>query len=102
MTLILTFNAIICGLITVRLFLYRRAHGTAYRPLYSWLAWLLMCCTLSVAVLICFGLYRYVFIAEAAINAVLLLCLTAARGNVASLIKPLHQKEIHHDTYTHP
>lgn len=64
-----------------------------------------MCCTASVTVLICFGLYRYVFIAGVASNAVLLLCLTATRGNVASLIKPLrhHQKENPpHDTYTHP
>ena len=98
---VLMFNAIVCLLIAVRLFLYRRSHGTTYRPLYSWLAWLLMCCTASVAVLIFFGLYRYVFIAEAAINAVLLLCLLAARGNIASLIKPL-RKETHHDTYTHP
>ncbi|EFK3044334.1 phage holin family protein [Escherichia coli] len=104
MKLILSLNAIICLLITIRLFLYRRVHGTAYRPLYSWLAWLLMCCTASVAVLICFGLYRYVFIAEAAINAVLLICLTTSRGNLASLInKPLrHHKETRHDSYTHP
>ncbi|EFH9396404.1 TPA: phage holin family protein [Escherichia coli] len=104
MKLILSLNAIICLLITIRLFLYRRVHGTTYRPLYSWLAWLLMCCTASVAVLICFSLYRYVFIAETAINIVLLICLSAARGNVASLIKPLrhHPKEPRHDSYTHP
>ncbi|EAR5802912.1 phage holin family protein [Salmonella enterica] len=102
MKLILSLNAIVCLLITVRLFLYRRAHGAVYRPLYSWLAWLLMCCTASVAVLIFFGLYRYVFIAETAINIVLLFCLATARGNIASLIKPLRHKETPHDTCTHP
>lgn len=56
MTLILSLNAIVCLLITIRLFLYRRVHGSVYRPFYSWLAWLLMCCTASVAALIFFGL----------------------------------------------
>ncbi|ACR70274.1 phage holin family protein [Edwardsiella ictaluri] len=103
MNVILTLNAIICLMITVRLFLYRRAHDSVYRPLYSWLAWLLMCSTASVTVLICFSLYHYVFVAEAAINAVLLICLTTSRGNLASLImSPRHHKEARHDTYTHP
>ncbi len=101
MTLVLILNAIVCLLITLRLFFYRRTHGTAYRPLYSWLAWLLMCCTASVSVLICFGLYSYAFIAEAAINVVLLFCLSATRGNLSSLIKPLRHKDVARDTYTH-
>ncbi|MGR3754416.1 phage holin family protein [Edwardsiella anguillarum] len=103
MNVILALNAIICLMITVRLFLYRRAHGSVYRPLYSWLAWLLMCSTASVTVLICFSLYHYVFVAEAAINAILLICLIASRGNLASLIMPRrHHKESTHDSYTHP
>ncbi|TJZ75565.1 phage holin family protein [Chitiniphilus eburneus] len=85
--LLLIINAVACAATCLRLLTYRRA-GARHRPLYAWLAYVLIVATGTVALRTLLGVYpAAVDPSEVAINIVLCIAVFGVRGNVAELFR---------------
>ena len=79
-------NAVICLGICIRLMFYQR-NGAKYSPFYSVVAYTLTVSSGAVCISILSKQYISVDVWEVIINAVLLIAICAANGNVASVMK---------------
>lgn len=82
--MILLLNATICFFIAIRLFLFKRCENS-YKFTYAILAWLLICASASVTVLILFHEVEQAQIAQMIMNFIILVCVMKAKGNIAQL-----------------
>lgn len=82
--LLLYANAILSAAICLRLIFYRRGPARHHAGV-SWLAWLLVVCSGSVAIRTAFGVYAPVDWAEFGISAALAIAVFHSRGNLARL-----------------
>ena len=82
--MILLLNATICFFIAIRLFLFKRCESS-YKFSYAILAWLLICASASVTVLILFHEAEQVLIAQTIMNLIVLICVMKSKGNMALL-----------------
>ena len=80
--MIMTFNAIFCLMIAVRLFTFDRNH-CRYKVKYSWLAWLMIVSSVAVCLFSFFNLPHRAYLAQVVMNITLLLCLLKSKGNIA-------------------
>ena len=84
-------NAVICLGICIRLMFYQR-NGSKYSPFYSVVAYVLTVSSGAASISILSKQYISVDVWEVIINAVLLIAVCAAKGNVASVMKSQYMR----------
>lgn len=84
--LLLSVNALACGLMALRLIAFRR-NGASYNRTASLFAYLLIIASGTVAIRILFGEYRTVDPAETLLNIALCVAMFAAKGNVRHFMR---------------
>jgi uncharacterized membrane protein len=85
-TVLLSINAVACGLIAVRLLMYRR-HGAVHRMVGAWFAYALIVACAAVVIRVVTGHYPFADWAETLINLTLCAAVYTARGNVMHLFR---------------
>lgn len=85
-TVLLSINAVACGLIAVRLLMYRR-QGAAYRFAGAGFAYALIIACAAVVIRVVTGHYLFADWAETLINLTLCAAVYTARGNVMHLFR---------------
>ena len=93
-------NAVICLGICIRLMFYRR-NGAKYSPFYSVVAYVLIVSSGAACISILSKQHIPVDVWEVIINAVLLIAVCAAKGNIASVIKSLYTRTSSDDRAKH-
>nr|WP_278987741.1 phage holin family protein [Plesiomonas shigelloides] len=83
--ILVSVNAVICALIAVRLLLFNRT-GCRHKPWLSILAYVITVAAAAITIIALLGVGRPVDTPQVVLNAVLLLFVFMARGNVARLV----------------
>lgn len=85
-------NAILCLLITLRLFTFNR-EACKYKVMYGWIAWLMMTSSSAVFIFSFFHLSIHAYVAQLIMNIALLICLLRTKGNLAQVYTQLRPKK---------
>lgn len=89
--LIILINAFICLFIAIRMFTFSRT-DQQYKPLFNWLAWLMICSSAATFIYSFFGLLGGAYLAQSIMNISVLICLLRTKGNIAQLQNQLKPK----------